>query len=201
MHELPFHQLLAAQVALEMADRRLGEAPRVFAPVVDGAAIPRHLFDPEAPAESADVPLLVGTTLDERAYRMADFDVDEAGLLAWAREARGPGRGRTWWRCTATRTRRPRRSCCKARIDTDMTFRRAAHAQADRKAAAGPASVFSYLWSIASPAWGGRYGALPRGRHRPEPARHPARAQRPGRRAGAARRPAGLGVGGVRRHG
>jgi len=158
VHELPFHQLLAAQVALEMSDRRLGEAPRVFAPVVDGAAIPRHPFDPEAPAESADVPLLVGTTLDERAYRMADFEVDEAGLLAWAAKRVGPDAPDV---VAMYRDEDPKATpfLLKARIDTDMTFRRAAHAQADRKAAAGPASVFSYLWSIPSPAWGGRYGA------------------------------------------
>jgi para-nitrobenzyl esterase len=36
-----------------------------WAPVVDGRVIPAQIFDPEAPAVSADVPLLVGTVLNE----------------------------------------------------------------------------------------------------------------------------------------
>ena len=47
----------------------------------------------------------------------------------------------------------------QARIDTDMTFRRAANLQAARKAVAGAAPVHTYLWKISSPAYGGRYGA------------------------------------------
>ncbi len=36
-----------------------------WSPVVDGKVIPTQIFDPEAPAVSADVPLLVGTVLNE----------------------------------------------------------------------------------------------------------------------------------------
>ncbi len=40
--------------------------PRVgFGPVVDGRTLPAHPFDPTAPAISADVPMIVGTTLNE----------------------------------------------------------------------------------------------------------------------------------------
>jgi para-nitrobenzyl esterase len=38
-----------------------------FAPVVDGAIIPHHPFDPAAPAESADVPMIISTTLEDAA--------------------------------------------------------------------------------------------------------------------------------------
>jgi len=37
-----------------------------FAPVVDGAALPNHPFDPAAPAISASVPIMVGCTKDEQ---------------------------------------------------------------------------------------------------------------------------------------
>ena len=47
----------------------------------------------------------------------------------------------------------------QARIDTDMTFRRSAHAQSERKATQGRAPVYTYLWKVPSPAYGGRYGA------------------------------------------
>jgi para-nitrobenzyl esterase len=36
-----------------------------FAPVVDGNILPAHPFDPQAPALSADVPMIIGTTLNE----------------------------------------------------------------------------------------------------------------------------------------
>ena len=40
-------------------------------PVVDGRTLPRHPFDPDAPAMSRDVPLIVGTTHDEATIFMA----------------------------------------------------------------------------------------------------------------------------------
>jgi para-nitrobenzyl esterase len=44
----------------------LTRAPRVgWTPVVDGRVLPAHPWDPSAPAPSADVPLLVGTTYHE----------------------------------------------------------------------------------------------------------------------------------------
>ncbi|HEY5072251.1 MAG TPA: carboxylesterase family protein [Caulobacteraceae bacterium] len=38
---------------------------RAFSPCVDGLALPRHPFDPDAPAISADVPVMIGTNKDE----------------------------------------------------------------------------------------------------------------------------------------
>jgi para-nitrobenzyl esterase len=46
-----------------------------FGPVVDGAIVPRHPFDPDAPAVSADIPLLIGDMKDEMASFLA---TDEA---------------------------------------------------------------------------------------------------------------------------
>lgn len=160
LQALPMQTLLAAQVTMEDADRARGEAPRSFSPVLDGTAIARHPFDPDAPALSADVPMIVSTVLDERAYRMVNFNLDDAGLLKFA-EARA-GSGEEARKVVAMyRDEDPGASpyVLQARIDTDMTFRKAAHVQALRKAAAGAAPVYSYLWKVASPAYGGRYGA------------------------------------------
>ena len=44
--------------------RRMGETLG-FSPVVDGTILPAHPFDPQASAISADVPMIVGTTLNE----------------------------------------------------------------------------------------------------------------------------------------
>ena len=158
LQTLPFHALLAVQVGMENADRAKGEAPRAFSPVLDGTAIPRHPFDPDAPDISADVPMIVSTVLDERAYRQVNFDLDENGLQKFAATRVGADAARV---VAMYREEDPAATpyVLQARIDTDMTFRRGAHAQAERKAAQGRAPVYTYLWKVPSPAYGGRYGA------------------------------------------
>jgi len=161
LHTLPFQQLLAAQILFEKADRAKGEAPRAFSPVVDGVAIPRHPFDPDAPAISSSVPMIISTTLDERAYRQINFDLDDAGLLKFAQARVGEDAARL---LKMYRDEDPHATpfVLQARLDTDMTFRRGAQLQADRKATLatkGGAPVWTYLWKTPSPAYGGRYGA------------------------------------------
>lgn len=165
LHDLPFHVLLAAQAELERPERERGEAPRCFQPVVHrGGPLPRHPFDPDAPACSAAVPMIIGTTLDERSYRLANFDLDEAGLQAFFAARCGDQADALLARY---RDEDPQASpyLLQVRLDTDMTFRRGAWLQADRRAAraasSGPASAptWHYLWRAPSPAWGGRYGA------------------------------------------
>lgn len=88
--ELPVDKLVAAQVALEqrpgaaltMSGGRKGIAggggPGGFAPVVDGAVLPYHPFDPQAPAISKNKPLIVGSNRDETAFfffQMKNLDV------------------------------------------------------------------------------------------------------------------------------
>jgi para-nitrobenzyl esterase len=61
----PTEKVLAAAFA---AAERIGGGPAAslrLAPVVDGDVLPRHPFDPDAPALSADVPVLIGWTKDE----------------------------------------------------------------------------------------------------------------------------------------
>lgn len=42
-----------------------GDRMRTFNPVVDGLALPRHPFAPDAAPQSADIPVLIGTNKDE----------------------------------------------------------------------------------------------------------------------------------------
>jgi para-nitrobenzyl esterase len=74
IHALPFQQILdAAQKAFRDRPRPRGGIPdfrRIsdsigFAPVVDGKTLPTHPFDPQAPAISRDIPMIIGTTLNE----------------------------------------------------------------------------------------------------------------------------------------
>jgi para-nitrobenzyl esterase len=73
IQEIPFEQLEAASVAVTthpmpasgIIDFRHAGSLLGWAPVVDGKVLPRQPFDPDAPAISAHIPLLVGTTLNE----------------------------------------------------------------------------------------------------------------------------------------
>lgn len=158
LQALPFEDVLAAQATLEAGDRAKGEAPRSFGPVVDGKHLPRHPFDPDAPAISADIPIVIGSTLDERSYRLVNFDLDEVGLKKFVQERAG---GRADQAMALYRAEDPKASpyLLQARIDTDLTFHPSYFTLQERKAAQAKAPIWSYLWTDPSPAYGGRYGA------------------------------------------
>ncbi len=68
-----------------------GEVMRLYTPVVDGEALPRDPFSPDAPPLAADIPLLIGTNKDETTLfmlghpRFGDFtdaDVDKQARIA-----------------------------------------------------------------------------------------------------------------------
>jgi para-nitrobenzyl esterase len=75
IHTLPYPKILAAaeKVLREHNPRPPGGVPNFrrmseglgFAPVLDGKIIPAQPFDPKAPAMSADVPMIIGSTLNE----------------------------------------------------------------------------------------------------------------------------------------
>jgi para-nitrobenzyl esterase len=75
IQSLPVQQLLnAAQKVLnERRPKMPGGIPNFrrisdslgFGPVVDGKTLPTHPFDPQAPSISADIPMIIGTTLNE----------------------------------------------------------------------------------------------------------------------------------------
>ena len=75
IHTMPYAQILHAsqEVLRKNNPRPAGGVPNFrrmaeslgFSPVVDGTILPAHPFDPQASAISADVPMIVGTTLNE----------------------------------------------------------------------------------------------------------------------------------------
>ncbi len=160
LQELPYSALLIAQAEVEANERSRGEAPRSFAPVI-GKSIPRHPFEPDAPAVSAKVPLVVSTVLDERTYRESRFDMTWGDVKKMLEGMVGSDAGKV---LEMYRNEDPQVTpyLVNARVITDTTFRRSAQAMADRKAvqtAAGGAPVWLYLWTTPSRAFGGRYGA------------------------------------------
>ncbi|HKT48201.1 MAG TPA: carboxylesterase family protein, partial [Candidatus Acidoferrales bacterium] len=72
LQKMPYRKLLEVGLGIVAKHRRPGP-PDVrkmadqlgWAPVVDGKVLPAHPFDPGGPAISANVPLLVGTVLNE----------------------------------------------------------------------------------------------------------------------------------------
>lgn len=159
LQDVPLITLLEAQAQLEESARARGEAPGSFAPVLDGTAIPRHPFFPDAPATSANVPMIVSTALDERAYRMTDFAMTEAGLVDFARQRAGDRAAEVVKLYRAEDAKAPP-FLLAARIDSDLWFRKSAFAMAELKAKQVGAPVWTYLWTWPSPAYGGRFGAV-----------------------------------------
>jgi para-nitrobenzyl esterase len=107
VQDVPFERILAALEAVR--------PPLGFGPVVDGRALPRHPFDPEAPAVSAEVPLLLGSNLTERTF-FADTPldpIDAAALLGHVRRYTGIGEAPAAGLIAAYRKDRP---------DADNTF-------------------------------------------------------------------------------
>ena len=157
LQAIPFHDLLSAQADIEASARARGEAPGSFTPVLDGVAMPRHPFDPDAPAISAGVPMIISTTLDERTYRQGNFDQTWDGVKAMLKPRVGQAADDV---LDLYRKEDPKASpyLIQSRIISDQG-RGASFAQAERKAAQGRAPAYVYLWQSPAPAWGGRYGA------------------------------------------
>ena len=161
LQAMSFEALLAAQAQLEAAARAKGEAPRSFQPSIDGDAIPGNPFDPAAPATSADVPMIISNVLDERAYRLANYDLDEAGLRAFIAKRVGEARADTVLAMYRDADPKATPFVLQARFDTDESFRKPSIIETELKsaqAAAGGAPVWSYLYREPSPAYSGRYG-------------------------------------------
>jgi para-nitrobenzyl esterase len=132
-----------------------------WGPTVDGNILPHHPFDPVAPMESADVPLLTGTILNEfpsgldhgEATAMTDEELSQK-----VRTEFGDKGGAV---IEAYRNEYPQATpfCIYATIGTSL-FRRLAFDQAARKAALGAAPVYSYVYAWRTPILDDRPGTF-----------------------------------------
>ena len=147
IQKVSWQQLLEAQTGL------------AFSPVVDGTVLPHHPFDPVAPPESADVPVIISTTLEDSALALTNFSLDEAGLTSLLTQRYADKANEI---LSIYKQRYPQKSpfLIQAQVFTDAGFRRSAITQAERKAALGKASAYMYLWSWVSPGFGGKFGAV-----------------------------------------
>ena len=69
-----------AELRMPALEIRQGKNRRLYCFAVDGKILPHHPFDPTAPPESADVPIIISNTLEDAALRLTNFDLTEEGL-------------------------------------------------------------------------------------------------------------------------
>ncbi|HEY6271444.1 MAG TPA: carboxylesterase/lipase family protein [Terriglobales bacterium] len=157
IQKISWEQLLEAQTALGGAG-----AASPFVPVLDGTVIPQNPFDPTASAASADVPMIISTTLDEAALALTNFDLDEAGLKSIVTRTLGDKAGQSDRVLGLYRKAYPTASpyLIQARIVTDRGFRANAYKQAERKSALGKAPAYFYLFTWPCPGYNGKFGAV-----------------------------------------
>ncbi len=154
LQKVSWQQLLEAQVAAGAAAPGLSASP-----VLDGKYFTHDPFDPSAPAESAQVPLIVSTALEDAALGLTNFTLSEAELKTLLDKRYGAnGAGIL----PMYRKYYPEKSpfLVQAQIFTDAGFRRSAFKQAELKAAQGTGAIYMYEWDWPTPAFGGRYGAV-----------------------------------------
>jgi para-nitrobenzyl esterase len=151
---------------LDVLRPQAGNTPLTFGPVVDGRSLPSNPFDPAAPAMSASVPLLMGTTATEMTFFLPDErlrPIDDAGLRARVKEALRVDDARADAVIALYRKQQPGRDNIDLalRIETDGSFfRQGVETQLERKAAQRGAPTYMYRFEYYSPVRDGRLKAM-----------------------------------------
>ena len=152
LQNLPFTQILAAQASLGLDVVR-------FAPVIGTDVLPHHPFHPMAPAESAQVPVIIGTTLDDAAVALANFNLSETELKQNL-DKQFEGNADRVYHLYRDAYPEVTPFLIQARIATDRGFRFSAIKQAELKAAQNGAPVYYYLWEKPVKSYNGQFGAV-----------------------------------------
>ncbi|HZZ32751.1 MAG TPA: carboxylesterase family protein, partial [Phenylobacterium sp.] len=149
LQKISWQQILEAQTAVG------GN----FSPVIGTDALPNHPFDPTAPAVSANVPVIVSTTLEDAALGLTNFDLTEGGLKALFDQRFG-GKGTELLALYRKYDPIATPFLIQAQALTDAGGRRSAYTLAARKAAQGAAPAYMYEWNWRTPAYDGKFGAV-----------------------------------------
>jgi len=152
-----------ATLPMERVVEGYGKAARagaVYRPVVDGRSLPSGPFAPDAPAMSANIPMIVGTTATEMTLFTPDaeaFNLDDAGLRK--RVATLVSEGEVDKVLTTFRATHPGATASDLyfAIVTDTNFRRFAWEQVERKARQPGAKVWAYELDWKTPVDGGKW--------------------------------------------
>jgi len=158
LQNVPSAELVAGMTAT--TGRDLGSA-MALRPVVDGLYLPAHPFDPVAAPPSVQVPVMIGTNKDESALFAAGDPkrrkLSEEDLLKRLERMLGDRRDEV---LAVYRRERPDATPWDLYIGIRSEGTRLRSIQlAERKAAAGGAPVFMYLFTFESNAMGGLFKA------------------------------------------
>ncbi|MBL8270067.1 MAG: carboxylesterase/lipase family protein [Steroidobacter sp.] len=150
LQQLPWQALLDAQSQLELTD---------FAPVLGGRDLPHHAFDADAPVVSANVPLIVGSTLEDAAMFERNFDLDSEGLRQRVMQ-NFPEQGSQILQAYLDHAAGKSPFLIQAQIASDRSYRRPVLRQIEQRSQRAQAPVYNYLWTWPSPAYDGKFGAV-----------------------------------------
>ncbi len=163
IHDVPYQQIVEATLHAQGAAAGIGG----WGPVVNGKVLPRNAWDPDAPSYSANVPLIVGTVLNEffNSVQMEDPTVD-AMTMAEVRKRlsaggtglrAGIGKGADHVIDVFQKVH-PNATPFEvfSRISAMRSMRLNALTQAARKAAQGVAPAYNYWFQWQSPVVDGR---------------------------------------------
>ena len=158
---VPYEHLLAAGNAavakVKAESAATGAASGLlfgWSPTVDGVVLPRHPFSPDAPEQSREIPMMVGTTFTEfaaSAYVPQMRNLPEDKVMEMVRQTYGDSTDQF---VEAYKKAYPNYKPADL-IDTDFMFRSQAITQARLKAQQGGAPVWMYLFGWQSPVLGG----------------------------------------------
>jgi para-nitrobenzyl esterase len=164
LQELPYERIVEAGV---IAQRKMNPTPAApgtgggvnWAPVIDGRILPEHPWDPKASPLGADVPLLVGTVLNEFANSIqgGDPSLDEMSLDEVKKRLTAQRGDKTDQILQSFQQKYPKATPYElfSRI-SGMTARQNAVTQAERKAAQGAAPAYLYWFQWQTPILDGR---------------------------------------------
>ena len=137
-----------------------------YVPVLDRKSLPVHPFDPAAPAQSASVPFLTGTTATETTFFTTDdqlMPIDGATLRQRVKALLNVNDADADRMIALYRKNQPARENIDLflRMDTDNSrFRLSVDTQAERKAAQRGAPVYLYRFEYYSPVRQGRLKSM-----------------------------------------
>jgi len=166
LQDVPVERLLGAALA---AARKMGPPPGAgrggaglarrigWGPTMDGGIVPSHPFDPTAPAVSGDVPLLVGTNLNEMTNGVDNPEADSLTTEELVKRVKTRYGDQTEAIIEAYRREYPRAKPFDLfSVISVSSMRQNAFTQAERKAALGAAPAFQYLFTWQTPMLDGR---------------------------------------------
>jgi para-nitrobenzyl esterase len=164
LHDLPYERIVEAGV---LAQRKMNPTPAApgtgggvnWAPVIDGKILPEHPWDPKGSPLSAEVPLLVGTTLNEfgNSIQAGDPSLDQMSLDEAKKRLAAQRGEKAEAILQSFQQKYPKASPYElfSRIG-GMTGRQNAVIQAERKAAQGAAPAYLYWFHWQTPVLDGR---------------------------------------------